>query len=104
MSIFQSMFGKQETVDYKNLVKQGAVILDVRSSDEFASGHVKGAINIPLQELGTNISKLGAKDTYIITCCMSGGRSSMAKSILHAAGYDNVHNGGGWHTLQKKLQ
>lgn len=96
-------FGNNETVDFKELVKKGAVILDVRSKEEFNGGHVKGAINIPVDTLSANASKLGDKDTYIITCCMSGGRSSMAKNILHAAGYDNVHNGGGWHSLQNKL-
>ncbi len=97
------LFGNKEEVNYKELVKQGAVILDVRSKAEFDGGHVKGAINIPLDVLPSHTQKLGAKDTYIITCCMSGGRSGMAKNILHAAGYDNVHNGGGWHSLQGKL-
>lgn len=97
------LFEKKEDVDVKSLVKEGAVILDVRSKEEFAGGHVKGAINIPLDTLTSNVNKIGDKDTYIITCCMSGGRSSMAKNILHAAGYDNVHNGGGWHSLQNKL-
>lgn len=95
---------KKEDVDYKELIKQGAVILDVRSKNEFEGGHVKGALNIPLDTLSSNFKRIGDKDTYIITCCMSGGRSSMAKSILHGAGYDNVHNGGGWHSLQSKLQ
>jgi rhodanese-related sulfurtransferase len=103
MNILNSLFGNKEDSNYKELVKQGAIILDVRSKDEFASGHVKGAINIPLNELASNLTKLGDKDSYIITCCMSGGRSSMAKSILHNAGYNNVHNGGGWHSLQSKL-
>ena len=97
------LFEKKEEIDVKSLVKGGAVILDVRSKEEFAGGHVKGAINIPVDTLSGNVSKLGDKNTYIITCCMSGGRSSMAKNILHAAGYDNVHNGGGWHSLQSKL-
>lgn len=101
--MLSSLFGKKEEVNYKDLVKNGAVILDVRSKAEFAGGHVKGAINIPLDVLDSNVSKLGNKDTYIIACCMSGGRSLMAKNILHAAGYDNVHNGGGWHSLQGKL-
>lgn len=97
------LFEKKETVDIKELVKNGAVILDVRSKEEFAAGHVKGALNIPVDILSANITKLGDKTTSIITCCMSGGRSSMAKSILHAAGYDNVHNGGGWQLLHNKL-
>lgn len=95
---------KKEDADYKELIKLGAVILDVRSKEEYESGHVKGALNIPLDTLSSNFKRIGDKDTYIITCCMSGGRSSMAKSILHRAGYDNVHNGGGWHSLQSKLQ
>jgi phage shock protein E len=98
------LFKKKEDVDYKELIKQGAVILDVRSKEEFEAGHVNGALNIPLDILSSNLKRIRSKDTHIITCCMSGGRSSMAKSILHRAGYDNVHNGGGWNSLQSKLQ
>lgn len=98
------LFKKREEVNYKELIKQGAVVLDVRSKEEFESGHVKGAINIPLDILSSGIKKIGDKNTYIITCCMSGGRSSIAKNILHGAGYDNVHDGGGWYSLQSKLQ
>jgi phage shock protein E len=98
------LFKKKEDTNFKELVAKGAVVLDVRTEDEFLSGHVQGAINIPLDRLSTDIKKIGDQNTYIITCCMSGGRSSMAKNILHIAGYDNVHNGGGWHTLQSKLQ
>ena len=98
------LFKKKEVVDYKELIKQGAIVLDVRSKEEFESGHVKGAINIPLDVLSSHSKKIGDKNTHIITCCMSGGRSSMAKNILHKEGYDNVYNGGGWHTLQSKLQ
>ena len=103
MSILNALFGKKEETNYKDLIKQGAIVLDVRSKEEFAGGHVKGALNIPVDVLASNLAKIGGKETYIITCCMSGGRSSMAKNILHAAGYDNVHNGGGWHSLQSKL-
>ena len=95
---------KKEEVNFKELVAQGAVVLDVRTKEEFAGGHVQGAINIPLATLPSDCKKIEDKKTYIITCCMSGGRSSVAKNILHEAGYDNVHNGGGWHSLQSKLQ
>lgn len=97
------LFSKKEEVDYKELIKQGAIVLDVRSKEEFEGGHVKGALNIPVDVLSSNLKKLGNKDTYIIACCASGSRSGMAKNILRAAGYDNVHNGGGWHSLQNKL-
>lgn len=98
------LFSQKEEINVKDLVAKGAVVLDVRSKEEFAGGHVQGAINIPLDTLSSESKKIGDKNTYIITCCMSGGRSSVAKSILHKAGYDNVHNGGGWHSLQAKLQ
>jgi rhodanese-related sulfurtransferase len=104
MSILQSIFNKKEEMNYKELVKNGVIIIDVRSEEEFRNGHVKGAINIPLDQLSSNLIKVGDKNKHIITCCMSGGRSGMAKNILHAAGYKNVQNGGGWHTLQSKLQ
>lgn len=103
MSILNTLFGKNEEANYKELVKQGAIVLDVRSKEEFEGGHVKGAVNIPLDVLSANLQKLGGKDACVITCCMSGGRSGLAKNILHIAGYDNVHNGGGWYSLQTKL-
>ncbi len=98
------LFKKREELDYKELIKQGAVILDVRSKEEFEGGHIKGAVNIPLDTLALRIKEIGDKKTPIITCCMSGGRSSMGKNTLHGLGYDNVHNGGSWHALQSKLQ
>ncbi len=97
------LFGNKEVVDFKELIKKGAVIIDVRSKDEFGGGHVKGAINIPLDVLDKNIDNIGGGDTHIITCCLSGGRSTMAKNILNARGFNNVHNGGGWQSLQNKL-
>lgn len=91
------------TVDYKNLVNEGAIILDVRSVSEYASGHIKGSINIPVDQLGRNLNKLKDKDKTIITCCASGMRSASAKSILKSAGYANVYNGGAWSSLNSKI-
>ncbi|RRQ46666.1 rhodanese-like domain-containing protein [Chryseobacterium sp. SC28] len=98
----KGLFGMDKT-DYAALVKQGAVILDVRSKSEYTSGHIKNAINIPVNELQNNLSKLKNKDQPIITCCASGMRSASAKSILQNNGYKNVHNGGGWISLNNKL-
>lgn len=98
------LFEKKEEVNYKELIKKGAIVLDVRSKEEFECGHVKGAINIPLDVLPLNIKKIGDKDRFIITCCLSGGRSRVAKNALETLGYINVHNGGGWSQLHTKLQ
>lgn len=69
------------------------LILDVRSEQEFQSGHVPGATNIPYQELPDNLSKLsGGKDREIVVYCESGGRADVANNFLESAGYTRVHN------------
>ena len=82
---------------------EGAIILDVRSKGEYQGGHIKGSINIPVDTLKKNLSKL-KKDSPIITCCASGMRSASAKSILKSNGFTEVHNGGGWSSLQNKIR
>ena len=91
-------------VDYAEMAKQGAIILDVRSKGEYAGGHIKGSINISVDQLTSNLSKLKDKNKTIITCCASGMRSASAKSILKSNGFTDVHNGGGWYGLQSKLR
>ncbi len=81
INAIKNLFGFGAKVDYADLVKQGAIILDVRSKAEYQGGHIKGSINIPVDTLNNNLSKL-KKDKPIITCCASGMRSASAKSIL----------------------
>lgn len=102
LNSIKSLFGLQNT-DYAELVKNGAIILDVRSKGEFASGHIKNAINIPVDQLQNNLSRLKDKNKCIITCCASGMRSASAQNILKNAGYTEVHNGGGWMSLNNKI-
>ncbi len=78
----------------KLLLSEGAVMVDVRTPGEFSSGHIKGAKNIPLNNLA-NISKKATKDKDIIVYCQSGSRSSSAASQLKSMGYEKVHNLGG---------
>ena len=101
LGFIKKLFGGTP-VDYTALVKEGAQIIDVRTAGEFASGHIKGSINIPLQVLGNNLSKI-KKDKPVITCCASGMRSASAKSLLLSKGYTSVYNGGGWTSLNRKL-
>jgi rhodanese-related sulfurtransferase len=102
LDALKKLFG-MTTVDYAALVEQGAVILDVRSKGEYAGGHVKGSINIPVDQLRNNLGKLPDKSKPIITCCASGMRSGAAKGILESSGYQQVHNGGSWASLQYKV-
>ena len=77
------------------LLKQGAVIVDVRSREEFAAGNSTGSINVPLQELAGKT--LGVdRDKTIIVCCASGTRSAVAVGILKGKGYKTVINAGPW--------
>ena len=72
------------------------------SRGEYASGHVKGSINLPLNELASSVNKI-KKNVPLITCCASGMRSASAKSTLKSMGYNDVHNGGGWMSLNGKV-
>ncbi len=74
---------------------KGAVLLDVRTVEEYREGHVKGSINIPLDSLNKVGGKVPTKDTPIFTYCHSGARSMQAVSYLKRLGYDNVKNIGG---------
>lgn len=93
-----------DNTDYKGMLDEGGVIIDVRSSGEFYSGHIENSLNIPLGDLPSKMDSLKDKDQPIITCCASGIRSAGAARIFLAKGYTNVVNGGGWSSLQKKLK
>ena len=82
------------------LIANGAIIMDVRTPAEYASGHIKGSVNIPLNALPMQMAKL-KKDKPIITCCASGMRSGSAKTILKSNGFAEVHNGGSWVNLKQ---
>lgn len=102
INTIKNLFCQRSKVDYKELVKNGAQIIDVRSTGEYASGHVKGSINLPLNELSANVNKIN-KNVPIITCCASGIRSASAKSTLLSLGFKEVYNGGGWMSLNGKI-
>ncbi len=95
------ILGLKPEADFSELMKKGAVVVDVRSQSEYASGHIKGSINIPLQDLSKGITKIN-KSKPVIVCCASGMRSASAKSALAERGYE-VYNGGGWQSLLRKL-
>lgn len=102
INALKKIFGFGPQTDYAALVKQGALIVDVRSKAEYQGGHINGSINIPVDVLRNNFSKLD-KSKPIITCCASGMRSSSAKQMLISNGFNEVYNGGGWMSLKGKL-
>ena len=101
IDFIKNLFGGK-SVNFKELVKNGAQSIDVRTPAEFSTGSIRNSTNIPLQSLNAEMKKLDLKKP-IITCCASGMRSSSAKSILKQNGFE-TYNGGGWMALQNKLK
>ena len=102
-SFLKKLAGGGATADFKELVKSGAVIIDVRTPAEYRGGHVKGSINIPLDQLKAHAVELKKNQYPVITCCRSGSRSRMAKSMLSAAGIE-CYNGGPWDVLNNVIR
>lgn len=96
----KNLFGPK--ADFKALVKNGAIVVDVRTPHEFDAGNIKGSKNIPLQTIQKAIPELKKSGKVVITVCRSGSRSGMAKSILKSAGIE-VYNGGPWNVLKSKI-
>ena len=83
------------------MIDEGALVIDVRSKQEFDSGHLSMAKLIPLNDMKNKIKKLGKdKDRPIVVYCQSGARAGAAKSLLKNEGFLNVVNGGGIHSMQ----
>jgi len=80
------------------LLKNGAIVVDVRSPSEYSTGHYEGSINIPLQDLATQADRLDRTKT-ILLCCASGTRSGMAVSLLRSKGFNQVYNAGCWSSI-----
>lgn len=93
-SFFRNMSSHDITMqELKNKQNNGAIIVDVRSSQEYAEGHIGGAINIPEYEINKNIEKiLKNKESEIVLYCSSGIRSKNAYKKLTKMGYKNVYN------------
>ena len=92
----------QGVQEYKNAA--GAVLLDVRSPQEYREGHIPGSQNVPLQQLDKVEEVTKNKDTILYVYCHSGARSKQAVSLLQAMGYTNVHNIGGIATYSGKVE
>ncbi|MBT1446306.1 rhodanese-like domain-containing protein [Shewanella sp. JM162201] len=83
-------------------IGKGAMVVDVRTAEEFAAGHLEGAINIPYENVAAEFEKRAiAKDTPVVLYCRSGRRSGVANDALIAAGFEATYNGGGYQSLQE---
>lgn len=93
------LFGnKSQFGDVKSYLEKGAIVLDVRRDDEYASGHVEGSKHIVLDTLPDHVEEIKSWGKPVITCCRSGARSGNAEEFLASHGID-VINGGPWQNV-----
>jgi len=98
MGLFSKLFGPK--VDMADLIQnRKAHIVDVRTPMEFKQGHIRGSVNIPLNNIATADKKLKGKDP-IVLCCASGARSGQAARVLKSKGFE-AYNGGSWHSVKR---
>ncbi|NBV41525.1 rhodanese-like domain-containing protein [bacterium] len=81
-------------------LQQGGTVIDVRTPEEFETGHYKNAINIPLDEIEAKLAKIKTLKQPLVLICRSGARSRSAVSYLRAHGIQQVHNGINQTTLE----
>lgn len=104
MGLISKLFGGNNTNNnLQGIIEDGAFLVDVRTAEEFNSGHAKGSVNIPLDKIGQEINKFKGKKN-IVVFCRSGNRSGQAKSILEQNGFSNVINGGTWRDVAQLIQ
>lgn len=114
MMLFAGCSAEVDKVDYKQITTEEAIammseetdyiILDVRTPEEYESGHIKYAINIPNETIGnTEIAELPNKEQLIMIYCRSGNRSKQASEKLVRLGYTNIVEFGGINTWTDEL-
>jgi len=98
--------GPSEPTDQQaqELLKEGTVLVDVRTQEEFDAGHLQGAIHLPYEQILDLPQKTDVtQGSDIVVYCRSGRRSGIAKETLEQAGYKNVRNAGGYEDLKKQI-
>jgi rhodanese-related sulfurtransferase len=101
--LFKNRFAMNDDSALIIAIQKGAFLVDVRTPGEFASGSVKGAINIPLDQIPLKLSQFKGKGD-IVVFCRSGSRSNQAKTFLDKSGISNVFDGGTWQDVQSMLK
>lgn len=92
----------QGVKEYQNT--SGAVLLDVRTPEEYRSGHIPGSRNLPLQTIDRASAIAENRDTALYVYCQSGARSRQAAGLLKQLGYTNVNNIGGIAAYEGKVE
>ena len=89
-----SSFGPEE-FDQLRAEHAGAILLDVRTRNEFVQGHIDGSTLVPLDQLSASLTQIAAADAPVIVICHSGARAATAAAAIRRAGKADVHVLGG---------
>lgn len=98
MGILSRLFGVPDKKMLIEEINNGALLLDVRTREEFSEGHVKKSINIPVSQMPKEFVTL-SKEKSIVAVCESGARSAQIVRFLNKKGYKS-YNGGSWKTFR----
>jgi rhodanese-related sulfurtransferase len=93
-------FGKNKI---KEALRNGAVIIDVRTPREYDDGHIPQSINIPVDRINSSAQRIKGMEKPVIFCCASGARSGQAVSVMKQQGLKEVYNGGNWQYVLKLM-
>ena len=88
----------------KDALRRGAIVIDVRTPQEFDQGKVPESINIPVDRITANAERIKNMNRPVIFCCASGARSNTAATIMKQKGMKEVYNGGSWYYIIKILK
>ncbi len=102
IELLKRLLGKRPAINFRELINKGAVVVDVRTPDEFKAGHFPKSRNIPLDQVSGKLEELKKLGKPLILVCRSGTRAGIAKRLIMAKGME-VHNGGSWIGLYNKI-
>ena len=88
----------------KDALRRGAIVIDVRTAQEFDQGKVPESINIPIDRIAANAERIKGMNRPVVFCCATGARSSNAATIMKQKGLKKVYNGGSWYDVLKILK
>ena len=97
----KTLLGDASSEEIERLIRQGATIVDIRSDEDFQTGHVPGSLHIPLPDLLHNLAMI-PKDRPVVTCNAEDALSATAAEILSAHGF-KAYDGGGWARLSEMM-
>lgn len=96
-----TVWGQNNALDYNVVFDSKNLLVDVRTPSEYASGHIKNAVNIPYNEIAEDIKYFAPdKERTIVVYCYSGGRANAAARTLKDLGYKNIINAGTYADLK----